>query len=168
RNGGEREQKETRRSAKFCVFRRFRGQRFSDVTKNEIADVLTEIGTLLELKGENPFKVRAYQAGARAVEALEDAELARLVEQGELANVKGFGEALVQKITELHTTGRLEFFEKLKASIAPGLVEMLEIPGLGPKKIKALHDKLGIAGIAALTEACNAGKVAELDGFGAK
>jgi DNA polymerase (family X) len=138
------------------------------VTKNEIADVLNEIGTLLELKGENPFKVRAYQAGARAVEALEDAELARLVEKGELANVKGFGEALVQKITELHTTGRLEFFEKLKASIAPGMVEMLQIPGLGPKKIKALHEKLGIASIAALAEACAAGRVAELDGFGAK
>lgn len=143
-------------------------RKFRLVTKNEIADVLTEIGTLLELKGENPFKVRAYQAGARAVEALEDAELTRLVEKGELATVKGFGEALVQKITELHTTGRLEFFEKLKASIAPGLVEMLQIPGLGPKKIKALHDKLGIAGIPALTEACLAGKVAELDGFGAK
>lgn len=138
------------------------------MTKNEIADVLTEIGTLLELKGENPFKVRAYQAGARAVEALEEAELERLVETGELATVKGFGEALVQKITELHTTGRLEFHQNLTASIAPGMVEMLEIPGLGPKKIKALHDKLGVVGIAALTEACAAGRVAELDGFGQK
>jgi DNA polymerase (family 10) len=138
------------------------------VTKNEIADVLNEIGTLLELKGENPFKVRAYQTGARAVEALEDAQLAKLIEQGELATVKGFGEALVQKITELYTTGRLEFFENLKASIAPGMVEMLQIPGLGPKKIKALHEKLGITNIAALSEACAAGRVAELDGFGAK
>ncbi|MBX3750766.1 MAG: histidinol-phosphatase [Opitutaceae bacterium] len=138
------------------------------MTKNEIADVLEEIGLLLELKGENPFKIRAYQAGARALEALEAAELERLIAAGELGTIKGFGEALVQKITELHATGRLEFFEKLKASIAPGLVEMLSIPGLGPKKIRALHDKLGVADIAALAAACADDRVAQLDGFGEK
>lgn len=138
------------------------------MTKNEIADVLTEIGTLLELKGENPFKVRAYQTGARALEAIEEAELARLIEQEELPSVKGIGEALAQKISELHRTGRLEFFEKLKATVEPGLVELLQIPGLGPKKIRALHDRLGIADIAALTRACQEGRVAELEGFGAK
>lgn len=141
---------------------------FRVVTKNEIADVLSEIGTLLELKGENPFKVRAYLAGARALEAIEEVELAKLIERDELQSVKGIGETLAQKIGELHTTGRLEFFEKLKASIEPGLVEMLQIPGLGPKKIRALHDKLGIADIAALTRACHEGRVAELDGFGEK
>jgi DNA polymerase (family 10) len=138
------------------------------MTKNEIADVLEEIGTLLELKGENPFKVRAYQAGARALEAIEEAELTRLIAEEQLKSVKGIGDALSQKITELHTTGRLEFFEKLKASIEPGLAEMLQIPGLGPKKIRALHNKLGVASIAALTKACNEGKVAALEGFGAK
>ncbi len=138
------------------------------MTKNEIADVLAEIGTLLELKGENPFKVRAYQAGARALEAIEDDELARLIAEEKLETVKGIGEALAQKITELHATGRLEFFDKLKASIEPGLAEMLQIPGLGPKKIRALHDKLGIADIAALTAACTDGRVAALDGFGEK
>lgn len=138
------------------------------MTKNEIADVLTEIGTLLELKGENPFKVRAYQTGARALEAIEEADLARLIAADELQSVKGIGEALAQKITELHRTGKLGFFEKLQASVEPGLVELLQIPGLGPKKIRALHDKLGIADIAALTAACNDGRVAELEGFGAK
>ncbi len=138
------------------------------MTKNEIADVLEEIGTLLELKGENPFKVRAYQAGARALEAIEDAELTRLIAEEQLKTVKGIGDALSQKITELHTTGQLEFFEKLKASIEPGLAAMLQIPGLGPKKIRALHDKLGIASIAALTKACHDGTVAALDGFGEK
>ena len=138
------------------------------MTKNEIADVLTEIGTLLELKGENPFKVRAYQTGARALEAIEEAELARLIAAGELGNIKGFGEALVQKITELHTTGKLEFFEKLKASIEPGLVELLQIPGLGPKKIQALKGKLGVTDIASLTAACHDGRVAALEGFGEK
>jgi DNA polymerase (family X) len=138
------------------------------VTKNEIADVLSEIATLLELKAENPFKVRAYQTGARALEGIEESELARLIANDELQSVRGIGEALGQKIAELHRTGRLEFFEKLKASIEPGLVEMLQIPGLGPKKIQALKTKLGITSIAALTQACNDGRVAELDGFGSK
>ena len=138
------------------------------MTKNEIADILTEIGTLLELKNENPFKVRAYQTGARALEGIEEAELGRLVASGEIGDVRGIGEALAQKISELHTTGRLEFFDKLKASVEPGLVEMLQIPGLGPKKIRALRDKLGVTDIAALTQACTDGRVAELDGFGEK
>ena len=138
------------------------------MTKNEIADVLSGIGTLLDLKGENPFKVRAYQTGARALEAIEEAELARLIAADELQTVKGIGEALAKKIRELHTTGRLEFFEKLQASIEPGLVEMLQIPGLGPKKIRALRDKLAITDVAALTRACADGRVAELDGFGVK
>ncbi len=140
----------------------------SVMTKNEIADVLADIGTLLELKGENPFKIRAYQTGARALEAIEEGELARLIRENQLETVKGIGEALAQKITELHTTGKLGFHEKLKASIEPGLVEMLQIPGLGPKKIRALHDKLGVASLADLTKACHDGKVAELDGFGEK
>jgi len=138
------------------------------MTKQEIAGGLDEIATLLELKGENPFKVRAYQAGARVVEALEEPELNRLVTAGELQSVKGIGEALAQKITEMQTTGRLEFLQELKASIAPGLVEMLQIPGLGPKKIKALHDKLGVTDIPGLAKACRAGRVADLDGFGEK
>ncbi|MBS0664481.1 MAG: PHP domain-containing protein [Verrucomicrobia bacterium] len=138
------------------------------MTKNEIADVLSDIGTLLELKGENPFKIRAYLTGARALEAIEEGELARLIAAEQLESVKGIGEALAQKITELHTTGRLEFYDKLKASIEPGFVELLQIPGLGPKKIRALHDRLGVASIAALTTACQEGKVAELEGFGEK
>lgn len=138
------------------------------MTKSEIASVLDEIATLLELKGENPFKVRAYQAGARVIESLEESDLKRLVGADELQTIKGIGEALAKKITELHATGRLVFHEELKRSIEPGLVEMLQIPGLGPKKIKALHERLGISDIAGLVEACAAGKVAELDGFGAK
>jgi DNA polymerase (family 10) len=138
------------------------------MTKNEIAEVLEEIGQLLELKGENPFKVRAYQTGARALEAMEDDEVTRLVAAGEIESVKGIGAALAQKITELHTTGKLEFYEKLKASVEPGLLELLQIPGLGPKKVRALHEKLGVKSIAELTKACNYGNVAALDGFGEK
>lgn len=138
------------------------------MTKQEIVDVLAEIGLLLELKGENPFKVRAYQAGARALEAMEEAEFARRLAADELAAVKGFGAALVQKITTLAATGRLEFHETLKASVAPGLFELLQVPGVGPKKILALHTKLGITDLAGLTAACLEGRVAELPGFGEK
>lgn len=138
------------------------------VTKNEMADVLGEIAVLLELKGENPFKVRAYQAGARVLESLEETELARLIAEGRVESVKGIGEALAKKITELRATGRLKFYDELKASIAPGLVEMLQVPGLGAKKVKALHDQLGVSTIAELARACADGRVAELAGFGAK
>jgi DNA polymerase (family X) len=138
------------------------------VTKTEIAEVLTEIGTLLELKGENPFKTRAYQSGARVLEGLAEEEIAQRVEAGTLDEVKGIGEALAQKISELHRTGRLEFHDKLRASMPEGLVEMLSIPGLGAKKVRALQDKLGVDSIAKLQEACVAGKVAALDGFGEK
>src|SRR5450432_1704174 len=89
------------------------------MTKNEIADVLAEIGTLMELKGENPFKIRAYSGGARAIEALETAEFEKLVAEGQMQTVKEIGEALAAKIMELHSTGRLEFMEKLKASVPP-------------------------------------------------
>jgi DNA polymerase (family 10) len=137
------------------------------VNKNEIADVLNDIAVLLELKGENPFKMRAYQTGARTLEALEE-DLATVIAEERLGKIKGFGEALVQKITELHTTGTLKFYEDLKATVAPGLIEMLEIPGLGAKKIKALNEQLGIDTIDGLTAACAEGKVAALAGFGEK
>ena len=138
------------------------------MTKLEIASVLEEIAVLLELKGENPFKVRAYQAGARAIEGLEEDELARLVADGTLQSVKGIGEALSQKITELLKDGSLRFFEELKASVEPGLVEMLKIPGLGPRKVRALHASLGLSTIEELAIACAGGKIAALDGFGEK
>lgn len=141
---------------------------FTPVNKTEIAAILTDIGTLLELKGENPFKIRAYQAGARVVESLDEAELGQRIESGTLQEVKGIGEALAQKITELKTTGKLRFHAELKASIPAGLVELLEIPGLGPKKIKILQDRLGIDSLAKLQQAGTAGRIAELEGFGQK
>ncbi|MBI3886966.1 MAG: DNA polymerase/3'-5' exonuclease PolX [Opitutae bacterium] len=138
------------------------------MTKAEIAHVLTEIGTLLELKGENPFKIRAYQTGARIVESLAEEEIARRIADDTLEEVKGIGEALAQKIGELHTTGKLGFYEKLKASIPAGLVELLQISGVGPKKIRALQAKLGVDSIAKLQAACESGAVAALEGFGEK
>jgi len=138
------------------------------VNKSEIAAVLTDIGTLLELKGENPFKIRAYQSGARVVESLAESELNARITAGTLQEVKGIGEALTRKITELQTTGRLEFYDQLKGSLSPGLVELLQIPNIGPKKIRALNEKLGIDSIAKLQQACAEGKIADLAGFGEK
>jgi len=135
--------------------------------KDKVAEILVEIGVLLELKGENPFKTRAYSNGARTIEGLNE-PLAKLVAEKRLGEIKGIGEALEQKITELVETGRLKYYEDLKASIPPGLIAMLEISGLGPKKIQALNKKLGIDSIEKLEAACKAGKVAELDGFGEK
>jgi DNA polymerase (family X) len=135
--------------------------------KDKVAEILVEIGTLLELKGENPFKTRAYSNGARIIEALNE-PLAKIVTEKRLGEIKGIGEALEQKITELVETGKLKYYEELKASIPPGLLEMLEISGLGPKKIQALNKKLGIDSIEKLEAACKAGNVAELDGFGEK
>ena len=135
--------------------------------KAKVAEILVEIGVLLELKGENPFKTRAYANGARIIEGLNE-PLAKLVAEKRLGEIKGIGGALEQKITELVETGELKYYEELKASIPPGLLEMLEISGLGPKKIQALNKKLGIDSIEKLEEAGKAGKVAELDGFGDK
>jgi DNA polymerase (family 10) len=135
--------------------------------KHLIAKILDSCGTLLELQGENAFRCQAYHNGARAVEQLQE-DIVELVAQGRLNEVRGLGETLVQKITALVTTGRLDFFEELKAKTPPGLIEMLRIPGLGPKKIKAIYDQLRIDTIPALKQACLDGRVAKLKGFGAK
>jgi DNA polymerase (family 10) len=135
--------------------------------KDKVAEILVEIGTLLELKGENPFKTRAYANAARTLESLGE-PLATLVAEKRLGEIKGIGNALEQKITELVETGQSKYYDELKASIPPGLIEMLEISGLGPKKIQALNQKLGVDSVEKLEAACKKGKVAELDGFGEK
>lgn len=133
----------------------------------DIAALLEEIGVLLELNGENPFKVRAYQSGARALEALEE-DLDVLIEEDRLGEVNGIGKALTEKIITLRQTGRLPFYDKLRGSIPDGLIEMLEIPGFGPKKIRKVHESLGIVTIEELKAACESGAIAELPGFGKK
>ena len=135
--------------------------------KRAIADILENIGTLLELKGENVFKTRAYQNGARAVMALDE-DLVVLVAEGRLKTVKGIGAALSDKITELVTTGRLEYYEKLRAEFPAGFQELLKIPGLGPKKAMAVMTELQIASLDELEAAARGGQLAGLPGFGAK
>jgi len=135
--------------------------------KKTVIDILNEIGLLLELKGENPFKIRAYYNAARALETLDE-DIEVLVKNNKLKEVKGIGEAINKKITELINTGRLEYYENLKASIPEGLIEMIKIPGLGPKKIKTLYDKLDIKNIGELEYACLENRLVELPGFGEK
>src|SRR6185295_3983614 len=135
--------------------------------KERVAEVLVEIGVLLELKGENPFKTRAYSNAARTLEQLAE-PLEKVISENRLGEIKGIGEALQKKITELATTGKLVYYEDLKASLPARLLELMQIPGLGPKKVKALYEKLKIASIEQLTAACREGKVAFLDGFGEK
>ena len=140
---------------------------FHVMDKSEITDILEEIAVLLELKGENPFKARAYTNAARVLDQF-DGDLAQLVAEDRLEELPGIGEALHQKITELVKTGRLEYYETLRASVPAGLLELMDIPALGPKKIKALHEKLNISSVAELEAACQAHRVRELPGFGAK
>ncbi|MGA9363611.1 MAG: DNA polymerase/3'-5' exonuclease PolX [Bacteroidota bacterium] len=135
--------------------------------KNEVARVLEEIGTLLELKGENPFKCRAYHNASRIIAALTS-DIKTLVESGELKNIKGIGEGLAEKITELVNSGKLKYYEDLKKSLPAGLVEMLRIQGLGPKRIKLLYEKLGIKTVDQLMEACKKHGLATIEGFGEK
>jgi DNA polymerase (family 10) len=132
-----------------------------------ISGVLEEIARILELNGENPFKIRAYHNGARFLESLTD-DLDELIASGRLAEQPGIGEALADKIATLRRDGRLDFHEKLRLSLPPGLLEILTIPGVGPKKTRVLWTELGVTDIAALQAACTEGRVAALKGFGEK
>jgi DNA polymerase (family 10) len=134
---------------------------------DRVAAILDEIATLLELQGENPFRCQAYRNAARSIQQMEG-RLAEIVAAGKLTEIRGIGETLQEKITVLVTTGRLPFYDDLKSKIPAGLVEMLRIPAVGPKKVKALFDQLGIDDLAKLKQACEEGRIASLKGFGAR
>jgi DNA polymerase (family 10) len=135
--------------------------------KARVAAILDEIGTLLEIQGENPFRCNAYHSAARAIEQLET-NLADVVAQGKLEEIPGIGGTLREKITTLVTTGALPFYEDLRKKTPPGLLQMLRLPSMGPKKVKALYDQLGIDDLDKLKAACENDKIAGLKGFGAK
>lgn len=137
------------------------------MSKDDVADALDEIGVLLELQGENSFRCNAYFNGARTVRSLSD-DLKRLVAEKRLGGVRGLGAALAEKITTLVTTGELPYLAELRAQVPAGLIEMRQLQGVGSKKVKALHDALGVDTVEKLKAACEAGQVAGLKGFGAK
>lgn len=135
--------------------------------KERVAAILDEIGTLLELQGENPFRCNAYHNAARTIEQMEES-LEDVVASGRLGSIRGIGETLQEKITTLVRTGRLPFYDELRARTPPGLLQLLRIQGLGPKKVKVLHEQLGIDDLDKLRQACQEDRVASLKGFGAK
>jgi DNA polymerase (family X) len=135
--------------------------------RNEVAGILEEIAAMLELKGENPFKIRAYDAGARAIRGFTG-NLGEAVRTRELLSVSGIGAGLFSNIATLLSTGSLPYYDELRASFPPGLRECLRVPGFGARKAKILHAELGIDSLAALEEACREGRVAGVKGFGPK
>ena len=137
------------------------------MTREAAAQIFERIALLMELKGENPFKIRAYRTGAEVVESHPD-DILQLALENRLEGIKGLGEALRDKLHELVATGRLGFYENLRAEFPETLFELFEVQGLGPKKIAALYRELGVGSVADLKRACASGEAAKLSGFGAK
>ena len=137
------------------------------MTRELFVDVLEKIALLLELKGENPFKVRAYRTGAEVVQA-HPGDIVALARDGQLEGIKGIGDALRDKLHELARTGELGFYSKLREEFPASIFELFDISGLGPKKIAVLHKELHVAGVADLKRVCEDGTAAKLSGFGDK
>jgi DNA polymerase (family X) len=135
--------------------------------KHAVALVLDEIGTLLDLHGENSFKARAYQAAARAIESVDE-DIVELARRGELERVPGIGSATARTITELIETGTASYYLDLRARTPSGFYELLAVPKLGPKKIRLLHEQLGIQSVADLERAAREGRIAKVKGFSSR
>ncbi|HEX6188030.1 MAG TPA: DNA polymerase/3'-5' exonuclease PolX [Pyrinomonadaceae bacterium] len=135
--------------------------------KFAIAAVLQEIGALLELKGGQYFKARAYKAGARAVAELSE-DVGKLIKQNRLTFVKGIGQALAKQIEQLYSTGASSLLNELRGQLPAGIIELSHIPGLSVQKVARLQEELGISNVEELRAACEAGKVREVKGFGVK
>src|SRR6266480_475949 len=136
--------------------------------KNQIAAIFEEVAVLLALKEDsNPFEGRAYENAARAINAL-DGDIEQLVRTGKLKGTPGLGSTIIKRIEELVNTGHLAFYDELRASTPQIKLQMLRIPGVGPKKINVIYDKLHINSIAELEQACREDKIAHLPGFGKK
>lgn len=136
-------------------------------SKSELVQILRECAFLMELNGENPFRCRAYENGARVLEGVEG-EPSDWIASGALGGIKGIGKGLQDHIQEYLKSGTIETYKELREKIPAGLIEMTNIPGLGPKKIKSVWENLGIDTIEKLEAASKDGSVASLAGFGAK
>lgn len=133
-----------------------------------IARALSETADLLALTGREPFRARAYERGARVLEQLGDADFTRLVAERRLTTLTGIGQGLAAVIGDLAGAGRSETLEKVRHALPAGAGDLARIPGLGLRKIQALHDALGVETVEALRAACEAGRVRKVRGFGAK
>ena len=135
--------------------------------KKQIAKTLEAIADMMEIRGENPFKCIAHRNAARTLETTEGS-LEELIESGRLRELKGIGESIANKIIEMYRTDRSTTYEELRAEIPEGVLEMLTLTGVGPKKAKALWEQLGIKSIGELEYACNENRLVTLPGFGQK
>src|SRR5574342_1173868 len=135
--------------------------------KKDVARGLEEIAGFLELKGENPFRIRAYRTAARAIATLPG-ELKTALASGTLSDLKGVGPAILEIVGELVATGRSRMLEDLRDEVPPGLVEMLQISGLGVTKVRQIHETLHVETLAELEEAARDGRLGKLPRFGKK
>lgn len=133
----------------------------------EVAQILDEIATLLEIKGENKYKIAAYQEAARRIENLTE-DIEKLFKEGKLYHIKGIGESIGQKIKEYLTTGKVSYLEELRKEIPTEIIELLKIPGIGPKLAYRLYTELGIKDIDSLEKAAKEGKIRILPRLGPK
>ncbi len=135
--------------------------------KKSVAKILEEMGTILELQGANVFKTRAYHNASRTVEGISD-DLEALVASGEILEVSGIGKSIAAIITDLVVRGKSKDYNDLRKAVPAGLLDMLAIPGVGPKKVKFLYDTLKISTLDQLEKAGKADKLSGIKGFGAK
>ncbi len=137
------------------------------MTNAEVAELLEEIARFMELSGENHFKTRSYTNGARVLEQLDE-NIIDVVKEKRLRELPGIGEALAEKIETFVVSGHLPYLDDLRSKFPESIHELFQIPNLGPKRIKVLYEVLEIASLDALKKAADAGKIAELKGFGEK
>jgi len=137
------------------------------VDKATVIRVLRSIAVFLQVKGENSFKSRAYEVAADRISGLQE-DLASMVHANRLQELPGIGAALSEKISELVRTGRMEYYESLKAQYPPGIIELMKVPDLGPRKAAQLWKELQVGDVAALEKACKEQKLRSLKGFGEK
>jgi len=134
----------------------------------DIAAIFEEIADLLEIQGENPFRIRAYRNAARQVEGMGVALADMLARDDDLTALPGIGTDLAAKIREIVETGNCKTLDKLRKKLPPSIIELLKIPGLGPKRVRALHDQLKVRSVEQLAKAAKSGRIRELEGFGPK
>ncbi|MBL7085012.1 MAG: DNA polymerase/3'-5' exonuclease PolX [Candidatus Omnitrophica bacterium] len=130
----------------------------------EVAEIFRQIAEILEIQGENPFRIRAYFKAAQNIESL-GRDIAEIAERHELEKIPGIGKDLTEKIKEIVKTGKLKFYEQLKDDIPEGLTLLMSVPGLGPKTAKLLYDKLKIRNLKSLEQAARAHKISTLPGI---
>jgi DNA polymerase (family 10) len=134
------------------------------MTDKNLLKILDNIAILLEIKGENPFKARAYSNAATLIRE-NQIDVFKEVLDSTLDNIKGFGEALVKKITDYVQNGKMSYYEKLTSEIPESLVDITKINSMGPRKTKLVYEELGISTIEEFEKACNDGRLANLKSF---